>query len=223
MSILPGISNNAKDIKDNIMYDLEFIKQSLRLSEKRYRHSLGTEKAALGLARRHYPFLDENTVSAAALLHDCTKELTYEGHIAIFEKYSIEIPEGGEAAKKFFHAKTGAAIAEQVYGLTPDAVSAIAYHTTGRKDMTPFEKVIYFADYIEENRDDKICTAVRNKYFELADKYPPDVSLDMALLYAFDRTLKILVKEMKFIHHDTIDGRNSLIISLGELKTEIGE
>ena len=203
------------------MYDLDFIKKSLKLTEKRFRHTLGTEKAALELSGRHFPFLDMNAVSAAALLHDCTKELTYDEHIAIFDKYGIALPEGGEAAKKFFHAKTGAALAQYEYGLPPDAVSAIAYHTTGKKNMTPFEKVIYFADYIEENRDDKICTDVRNKYIELAVEYDPEVSLDMALLYAFDKTIKLLIKEQKYIHRDTLDGRNNLIITLGELKDAV--
>ena len=205
------------------MFDTGSIKKSLKLSEKRYRHTLGTEKAALELAQRHFPFLDLNSVSAAALLHDCTKELTYEEHLEIFKKYGIALPEGGEAAKKFFHAKTGAALAEHEYGLPPDAVSAIAYHTTGKKNMTPFEKVIYFADYIEENRDDKVCAEVRDKYFALASKYPMDVSLDMALLFALDKTIKLIVKEKKYLHPDTVDARNDLILKLGDLRNEVYE
>ena len=44
-------------------------------------------------------------------------------------------------------------MAEHEYGVEdPDILSAIRWHTTGHPDMTPLEKIIFVADYIEPNR-----------------------------------------------------------------------
>ena len=51
----------------------------------------------------------------------------------------------------------GAEIAKREYGIKDEEIlNAIRFHTTGRKNMTKLEKLIYLADYIEPNR----------KYFE---------------------------------------------------------
>jgi nicotinate-nucleotide adenylyltransferase len=53
---------------------------------------------------------------------------------------------------KLLHAKTGAALARALYGASDDVHDAIAWHTTGRADMKPLEKIMYLADYIEPTR-----------------------------------------------------------------------
>ena len=54
---------------------------------------------------------------------------------------------------KLLHAKTGAAVAERVFGESPEVCKAIRWHTTGRAGMNTLEKIIYLADYMEPNRD----------------------------------------------------------------------
>lgn len=56
-------------------------------------------------------------------------------------------------ALKLLHAKTGAAVARDIFGVKDAVYEAIRWHTTGKPDMTLLEKVIYLADYIEPNRD----------------------------------------------------------------------
>ena len=56
-----------------------------------------------------------------------------------------------QKALKLLHAKTGAEIARDVFGVSDDVYEAIKWHTTGKADMTLLEKVIYLADYIEPN------------------------------------------------------------------------
>ena len=44
--------------------------------------------------------------------------------------------------------------AREHYGITDDSIlSAIRYHTTGREEMTPLEKILYLADKLEPARD----------------------------------------------------------------------
>ena len=69
------------------------------------------------------------------------------------DKYGIINDTVETANLKLLHAKTGAALARDLYGV-PDAVyDAIRWHTTARADMTTLEKVLYLADYIEPTRE----------------------------------------------------------------------
>ena len=54
---------------------------------------------------------------------------------------------------KLLHAKTGAALARDLFNISDEVYDAIRWHTTGKPDMTLLEKIIYMADYIEPNRD----------------------------------------------------------------------
>ena len=54
---------------------------------------------------------------------------------------------------KLLHAKTGAAMSRELFGVPEQIASAIRWHTTGREDMTLLEQVLYLADYIEPTRD----------------------------------------------------------------------
>ena len=57
------------------------------------------------------------------------------------------------ANTKLLHAKTGAAVAKDRFGVPLEIENAIRWHTTGKPDMTTLEKVLYMADYIEPSRD----------------------------------------------------------------------
>ena len=180
-----------------------------RLSPKRRRHTYGVEKAAMLLAKNHYPELNRQLVAAAALLHDCTKELTAEEQLAAAEEYGAVFDELELNAPKLRHAVTGAAAARKLFGLPEEAVNAILYHTTAKADMSPMEKILYLADFIDENRKDELCRDVRSKYFAFfaADK---DSAVDKTLLYAIERSIDILTEECKQIHPHTIEARNFL-------------
>ncbi len=72
--------------------------------------------------------------------------------LALCKQYGIELDELEKKALKLLHAKTGAAIARDVFAVEDDVYNAILYHTTGKPDMTLLEKIIYLADYIEPTR-----------------------------------------------------------------------
>lgn len=185
------------------------------LSPKRRRHTYGVEKAAIILAKNHYPDLDKELVAAAALLHDCTKELSAEEQLEVAEKHGAVFTELELDAPKLRHAVTGAAVARSMFGLPEEATNAILYHTTAKADMSPMEKILYLADFIDEYRNDELCKDVRQKYFTFF-KAEKETAMDRTLLYALDRSIEILMEECKQIHPHTIEARNFLKENLAD-------
>lgn len=138
------------DLKRLTLEDLRPIALSY-LKAKRIPHVLGTEQTAKALAEKYGA--DVEKARFAALLHDSTKRLSMEEQLAMCEHYHIELDELEKKALKLLHAKTGAALARDVFGTDDEIYNAILWHTTGKANMTLLEKVIYLADYIEPNRD----------------------------------------------------------------------
>lgn len=121
------------------------------LKPKRIPHVQGTEAEAVKLARRWGA--DEQDAAEAAILHDITKRLTREEQLILCDKYGIMVDNVERESEKLLHARTGAALAKERFGVRQNIYEAIRWHTTGKPDMTTLQKVIYLADYIEPTRD----------------------------------------------------------------------
>ncbi len=200
------------------MTDANRILSSIKVSEKRLKHTMGVAVCAKELAKTHFPALDLDMVELAALMHDYTKEFTPERQFELCDFYQIELTEQERLTPKLLHGKTAAAIASHQFGLSKEACSAIYYHTTGRADMTPFEIVIYLADYIEEFRDDPACVKLREFYLKnLNRKCDKNMVLINTLVRSFDTTLKHLIDTGKLIDKNTIAARNFYLRRLEEL------
>ena len=145
-----GLYGTKADLKHLPDDDLRAVSLSM-VKAKRIAHILGCEKEAVRLGRRWGA--DEEQCRRAAILHDCTKYLELEEHKAICAAYGIELDQMEQTAVKLLHSKTGAALAKHVFGEGDAVYDAIFYHTTGRAGMSLMEKILYMADYIEENRD----------------------------------------------------------------------
>lgn len=171
-----------------------------RLHGYRYEHTLGCERAAKRLASCFGG--DVEQAGFAAILHDITKHLSMDEQLALCAQYGIVPNEVERAEPKILHGKTAAAIARAEYDAPDEVCAAIACHTTGKKDMTLLDKILYMADYIEDTRDfDGVDTAR-----SLVKR-----GIDVALLYCYDRTLTDLIARSKLIHTDTLAGYNDLI------------
>ena len=171
-----------------------------RLSGYRLKHTLGCEKAARKLAKKFGE--DEEKCAFAMLLHDITKEFSKEQQLNLCEKYGI-IPKGVEQTEwKMLHGKTAAAIAQHEYGAPQDVVDAIAYHTTGRANMTKIEKIAYLADYIEPSRDFPGVEDLRRAVH---------ADLDGGLLKALDDSIRDMQQWGNPVHHNTLDARDYLL------------
>ena len=169
------------------------------LKAKRIAHVLGTEETAVKLAEKYGADVDKARV--AALLHDCTKRLTMEEQLALCEKYGIALDELEQRTLKLLHAKTGAALAREVFGADDEICNAILWHTTGKPDMTRLEKVIYLADFIEPNRSFPGVETLRRTVWQ---------DLDQGLLMGLSMTIEEMEEMGNPVHHNTIEARDDL-------------
>ena len=154
---------------------------------------LGTEQEAVRLALRYGADVDR--ARTAALLHDCTKRLEMDEQLALCAQYGIELDELEQQALKLLHAKTGAAVARDRFGVDDEIYFAIFWHTTGHADMTLLEKVIYLADYIEPTRSFPGVDALRAACYE---------DLDKGLLMGLEMTVEEMKERGNPVHSATL-------------------
>ena len=167
-------------------YSIEEIKEKLKecLSYERYIHSLGVMERAMELAQEYN--LDVEKAQVAGLLHDCAKCLSKEE----LKSYKNLFEECECLSYKTWHAPVGALIADRDYGVTDkEIISAIRWHTIGKKDMTDFEKIIFIADKIERR------TRENDFRKKIEDALNERHSLDDAMLKSFKITIKSLLNE----------------------------
>lgn len=121
------------------------------LKNKRFIHSIGVAYTAANLAMCYS--YDVNKAFRAGLLHDCGKYMSDEDSYKFCIKNNIPVSEAENAARALLHAKIGEYLATAKYEENDiEILSAIRWHTTGRINMSLYEKIIFVADYIEPNR-----------------------------------------------------------------------
>ncbi len=123
-----------------------------KLSESRYEHTISVSYTCVCLAMRYgYPL---EKAEIAGLLHDCAKCYPEDSYVSRCEKHGIALTAEEKAAPAVLHARLGAWMARERYGIRDEEIlSAIACHTTGKPDMGLLDKILYIADYIEVRRD----------------------------------------------------------------------
>ena len=169
------------------------------LKAKRCAHVLGTAATAVKLAEKYGA--DAHRAEVAGLLHDCTKKLSMAEQLALCERYGIVLDELEKKALKLLHAKTGAALARDVFGVDDEIYNVILWHTTGRPGMTVLEKVIYLADFIEPTRDFPGVDTLRRTVWE---------DLDRGLLMGLEMTVEEMQEMGSPIHVNTLTARDYL-------------
>ncbi|MCR5092575.1 MAG: bis(5'-nucleosyl)-tetraphosphatase (symmetrical) YqeK [Lachnospiraceae bacterium] len=121
------------------------------LKPDRFEHSLGVAYTAASMAMRFGADIEKALI--AGMLHDCAKGLSHDEQMKICVKHDLPVSDCERRNPKLLHAKVGAYLAENKYGITdPEILSAITWHTTGRPGMTLLEKIIFLADIIEPSR-----------------------------------------------------------------------
>lgn len=166
-----GLDENVvRYIKSRNLYS-EFFpyvdKAATYLDAKRLVHSKNTALVALSLNRNLCPKIDEDKVLLAGLLHDVGKmydktELPNNIKNAI-PKDSIGTPVqhqfvSVEIVKNDFH------ISDE------DVLNAIRFHTTGRENMSQFEKLIYVSDLISYERNFQGVESLRKAVYNDFEK-----------------------------------------------------
>ena len=154
----------------------------------------------------------------AALLHDITKYLTRDEHLAFLDSVGVTPDEGTLASDKTLHQMSGAYMARKLYpDYVDDAVfDAIRYHTTGKADMSLLTKLMYLCDFIEPTRTFPDCVKLRAIFYEMIEKGNKLRILDEIMLIALDMTIADLKENGHPIHSDTEKAREYIIEKLKE-------
>lgn len=172
-----------------------------QLSPKRFAHTLGVARAAVGLAQRYGAEPEEAYI--AGLLHDCAKELPLSEMQKTVDEAGISVDVDMYVNGALLHGVCGAVVAHQRYGVIDAYIlDAIRYHTTGRVGMTTLDKIIFLADYIEETRDFPGVDYLRSLALQ---------DLDKAVLAGYDTTIHHLLDQGLSIYFKTILGRNDMV------------
>ncbi len=189
---------------------------SCYMKDRRLSHTLAVEREAARLAQIYAPE-KEYMLRCAALLHDITKELSFEKQLQLCEEFDIIYSYEEMLTPKIFHSRTAPAVIKRDFPefCSDELISAVRWHTTGHSDMTLYEMIIFLADYIEDTRTFESCTELRKFFYDGlgADK---DLSARTDHLYdtmivAFDMTVRELCEEGLPIHLDTVAARNYFV------------
>jgi len=173
----------------------------MRLSARRFKHTLGTVIEAEKLAK-HYG-ADVEKARWAALLHDCAKEYSSAKKHALCKAWNIPVDEIMRAHIDITHSILGAETAKRHFYVTDaEILQAISRHTMGYKNMSLLDKIIMLADYIEPYRDG---WPALNKQREQAY-----TDINAALITGINATNEDLKKRNRPIHPWCLDMLNTL-------------
>jgi predicted HD superfamily hydrolase involved in NAD metabolism len=178
---------------------LNYVKPYLKV--KRYEHTVRVVDQAVELAKRFGA--DIRKAELAAALHDYAKYKPLDE----MKRWICEdrrLPKDLlDYHHELWHGPVGALMLEREIGLNdPEIMSAIRYHTTGRKHMSILDKIVFLADYIEPGRDFPGVDEVRDTALK---------SIDQACAMALKNTIVFLISKERTVYPDTFHAYNDLI------------
>lgn len=177
-----------------------------RLSDYRFRHSLCVAQEARRLANLYGA--DADKAYTAGILHDIMKDTDANTQRQIFVDYGILLDDVEQGSTMLWHARSGEVFIRNILGVKDeDILSAVRYHTTGRANMSLLEKVVFVADFTSADRDYPDVDVMRRK---------ADESLDDAILYGVDYTIRSLREAGRTIHPDTLSLYDDIVLSMEE-------
>ena len=174
-----------------------------RLSEKRFKHTLGVVERAIEYAKIYNVNIED--AKKSAILHDCAKEIPKEEALKLLDSYGYKLDDIEKINFNLLHAKLGAEIAEIEFGMSNDIANAIRYHTTGRENMSMLEKVIFLADATEKNREYK-DNENELSLEETVNLIKKDIN--EGLIYVLKWSIKSILRRNLYIHLDSIRAYN---------------
>ena len=164
------------------------------LEPERIAHVVGCESEAVMLAKTWGE--DPDTAATAGILHDITKKFRGEEQLNLCRKYGIVYDEAEARNTAILHARTGAAMARELFHISDEIYEAIRWHTTGKPDMSTLEKILYLADFIEPTRDFPGLEELRKLAYR---------DLDAAMALALSMCLGDIRRRGREVYKDTLD------------------
>lgn len=186
------------------------------LSEKRFSHSLGVERAAIEIGKHCIP--DKlYELSAAALLHDIAKEMPKEEQILTMKKSGCELSSEDYASTALYHAFCAPAVIKKDFPEfeIDEILSSAFLHTSGGASMSDFDEIIFVADFVEDTRSYDACKAIRKKLFEDLDAA---ITIDekmrilhLSVIAIIDFTLKYLEEKGKPVNSRILMAKRAVL------------
>ncbi len=183
----------------NAKLEITWLRQMVMpyMKTDRIAHVAGVESQAVLLALKWGE--DPEDAAIAGILHDITKAQGREKQLKLCNKYGILLEKAERDNPPLLHARTGAALARERFGISDRIYEAIRWHTTGKPDMNTLEKILYLADYTEPNRDFEGVEELRELSFE---------DLNRAMAMGLEMSIQDLRARGKEIFQDTMDAYN---------------
>ncbi len=188
---------NMDYINENA-WSIDAIKQYLRsnVKQKRYEHIQGVAEAAKSLAALYGENIEHAEI--AAYYHDILKDKDHDWLVSYIREMG-EDPGEGILAWKTLHAQAGAIFARSEGGMRDQGIlDAVRYHTTGRKNMTLLEKIIFVSDFIEAGRVFEGVELIRN----LAES-----DLDLAVLASLNSSISYLKEQNAYVMSASLEAQ----------------
>ncbi len=178
------------------------------MTAARFVHAQGVRRAAAALSRVYG--YDESRAQVAALLHDIARDLPLEEMKRILKGANVTFDGFDEVVvtTSLLHARTGAVIAREQFGVEDgEILRSIELHTTGGRDMTLLEKIVFIADFIEPGRIFRGSKTARNTAFK---------DIDKTMYYILRFLLRHLVVNKKYICENTVFAYNEYALKYGD-------
>ncbi len=136
--------------------DIDILRLKIKsyMSEKRYAHTLGVERAVRKIAILTIPDrIDE--LSVAALLHDITKDMPVKEQIQLLRASGDVLSVDDLNTLQALHSFSAVPMIKRDFAeyATYDILSSVKNHTLASDAMTTFDEIIFVADYIEDSRE----------------------------------------------------------------------
>jgi predicted HD superfamily hydrolase involved in NAD metabolism len=168
------------------------------------RHIEAVAEEARRLARLHG--VDEERAELAAWAHDIARATRPKELLRLAHELGLNPGEIEEAAPILLHGPLAARLLTSRYDIEdPQVLASVRWHSTGRADMSPLEKVVFVADKVEPGK-----SAGRPDLQEARRLAKTD--LDAAMLRLLDLQLQEAVQHGWPLHPDTVTARNELLL-----------
>ena len=183
------------------------------LDDERFEHTLSVANECLSIAG-----IFSMTVPAskrlykAAMLHDITKHLSSDEHIALAKELGVTLSDEDIKSPAVLHQFTGAALIKRDFpsAASEEIISAVRKHTTGSGNMSLSDKILFLADYIEPTRKWDTCKETREYFYSLLESERKGKALDLAVIRCLENTISHLKEKNAHIHSLTLEAHASL-------------
>ena len=191
------------------------------LSEKRYLHILGVERAAVQIGDILMPDATSE-LRVAALLHDIAKNLSKDEQLELIDSYYTEISAENLATESALHSFAAPPLIKRDFPqyVSENILSAVMTHTLGRAGMSIFDEIIFLSDFIEDTREYPSCKQVAEFVFShLTSKNPQadnEAIIHRASVMAIDHTIDSVTKRGQTVNSSALKTKQYLLSLLSE-------